>query len=756
MAEHRPTDTLLELMRQALARAPQGLAPRQLLAHLASLGEDISRPTLNRLLVQGLEQGLWATQGQGRSVVYLPIQPASSLIPSSDPTSMENTDRTSEPVATSSNKSAGKGKRARKAASSKAPAKPANIYDRVQSVIWGVADTLRDKTGLQVEAYQPVTLAIMILKRNMDIQSEQLAAGGRLAQILEDELPLLDIGVRSGEEVALRLNAVNRFWNPEKLRGNAFGLPLMSWADLSEFETQRNKAIQEAARRGEHIPNGAPVKLVLRANPEGRDSPETALFTYTTTATDLKSFIVEIIEALDINFYEAFAAIGIHGVMASHNEHSATLPNDVLLEICSRPGGFRDFVLDLKSVPNDVFSDAYMNLLERFAEASGKRGGEYFTPTKLVDAAIDFTDMDEILEELANDPSWIISVADPTSGSNTFLIRFYDKVRAAAQAKGMELPGPERFAFYAQELKNTQVGLGIFNMGYHGLADRLNLTEEEIRQGGRAPGQGGLVSRVLGNTITDYVPKLGKQAGKIDFAFGNPPYGLDDYGIAYATQAQGDGLDLRWINGGGVPTRSEGEWAFIHTFSHLLSENGKWGRATIILPMGVLFRDGGAEFRRVLIERDWLEGVIATPNNQFLTTSIPVCIMILNKNKKPESRGGVFFINATEDFTKVGKFNEWDHTKAVKAWRERSEIAGYCGFVSSDRLAKAPGYSLAVNRWFAPIREKKLLDPRQMATDVSKVRHSLDTRGRWLDGLLSQAAQLWTPPSEESVPQEDK
>ena len=83
MAEHRPTDTLLELLRQALADATNGLAPRQLLAHLVELGEDSSRPTLNRLLTQGVDPGLWSPQGQGRAVVYVLGQVAPDSLPSS-------------------------------------------------------------------------------------------------------------------------------------------------------------------------------------------------------------------------------------------------------------------------------------------------------------------------------------------------------------------------------------------------------------------------------------------------------------------------------------------------------------------------------------------------------------------------------------------------------------------------------------------------------------------------------------------------
>ena len=737
MAEHRPTETLLELLRQALADAPAGLAPRQLLTHLASLGEDVSRPTLNRLLLVGVEQGLWSSQGQGRAVMYVLGQVAPDS-PSTS-TTQESPDMNSD-LSVSASES--KPKAGRKAAT-KPAAKPMSTYDQIRTVVWGVADTLRDKTGLQVEAYQPATLALLILKRNLDTQAEMLREGGAMHAILSEEAPMVSMGLRSGQDVARKLNALNRFWGPEFMDGDRFGLPVMTWADLREFETNRNEALKRLALEGKDSSEGTPVSLVLRANPEGHNTPETALFTYTTSARDLKAFVMEIVDSLVVELREAFGAIGTHAVLDSQNEHSANLENGVLRDICNQKGGFSDFNLGTQAVPTDVFSDVYMDLLGRFGEASGKRGGEYFTPTSLVENVIRFQDLEEVARVLSDNPSEMIRVADPTAGSNTFLIKFYEMVLQTAERLGIRKPDPSQFAFYAQELKNTQVGLGVFNMSYHGLAERLNLTESEIEQGGRKPGTPGLIRRVLGNSISEYVEKIGLQAGKIDFGFGNPPYGVDDYGIAYAADAPD--TDKRWMTAGGVPTRSEGEWAFKSIFTNLLRLYDRWGRSGVVMPLGVLFRDGGANFRRQLIENDWIEGIVATPSNQFLTTSIPVCIVMLNKNKKPEHRDGVFFVNATEDFTKVGKFNHWDVEKSLEAWRGRSEIPGYSGFVSKDKLLKAPGCSLAVNRWFSPIREKQVSDPRKMAQDVAQVRERLAVRGAWMERVFEQANTLWKP-----------
>lgn len=725
MAEHRPTDTLLALIGENLGQNPDGLAPKNLLDLLNQQGEDISRPTLNRLLVQGVEQNLWSPQGAGRSTLYILGRAAPT--PSSQDIPMTADSKTTPKKGTTKAKS-------KKAAE---PVKLQNIQSQIQSVVWWVADTLRDKTGLGVEAYQPVTLALMALKRNLDIQAEQLRSGV-LADALATEIPLMKGGLREASDVARNLNNQNGFWDPTVLSGDRFGLPFMTWADFANFK--------DSDKQGERA---EPYTMVLRSNPEGHQTPETALFTYTTRAPDLKALILEIIDSLVPDLREAFGAIGIHNVLGSQSKHAATLSNSVLRDICTQTGDgntrrLTDFDLGMTAISTDLFSDTYMDLLGRFAEDSGKKGGEFFTPTPLVENALKFLPIDEISQNLSKNPSHVLRVGDPTAGSNTFLVKFHEAITAALSKQGLKDVEARQFAFFAQELKNTQVGLGVFNMFYHGLAKRLNPTETELHLG-RRPEQGGIVARINGNSISEYTPKIGEQSGKLDVVVANPPYGTDDYGVVYANSARNHDGDRRWT--AGVPTRSEGEWSFIQTITDLLSPSGV---AVIVLPLGVLFRDGGKDFRQWLIEKDWLEGIIAAPSNQFLTTSIPVCLMVLNKNKKKENKGGVYFINASNDFTKVGKFNQWNEERAVNAWKTREEIPHYSGFVEAERLRKA-NYTLSVNRFFAPPQEKIQYDPNQLLADIQKIEEESKARVEWLNDVFKQASRIWVKPESDTT-----
>lgn len=728
MAEHRPHLTLLSLIEQALLASPQGLPPRAILDILQEKGETISRPSLNRLLSQGVEKGVWSPVGEGRSVMY---------IPGTTPTSSLST-ATEQPMS-----------KTNKSQSSTIAEAPQNIRTQIRSVVWAIADTLRDKTQLQVESYQPVTLALMELKRKFDIQREELAEGGRFWRALVTEVPLVEAGFRDAKDVASRLNNELGFWSPSLLQGERFGLPLMTWEDFVNFKDSSKSGVREEG-----------YTMVLRANPPGHQTPETALWTYTTHATDLKALMLEIIDSLTPDLKEMFGGMGAHNVFGPRSVHSATLSNTNLRDLCTAEGdgksrkfGLANFDLGLHNISSDVFADTYMDLLGRFAEDGGKKGGEYFTPPELVKNVLLFSPVEEFAQQLSDNPNLVIRLGDPTSGSNTFLVKGYQAITACAEEKGMRIPSVNQFAFYSQELKSTQAALGIGNMSHYGLVSRLNPTEAEIHMG-RSRDQGGIFSRINANVITEYVPKIGQQSGKLDWVLANPPYGTDDYGIVYATAARNSQEDRRWV--AGVPTRSEGEWAFIQTIVDLLNPNG---RATIVVPLGALFREGGQVFRQWLIEKDWVEAVISTPSNQFLTTSIPVALLLLNKNKK-KGKDGVYFINASNDFTKRGKFNHWDVEKSLAAWKGREEIAHYSGFVSTDRLKKNK-YSLAVNRYFAPPTEKTEYSPRDLNDDLLTIMRQSSVRTRWLfgengdGGVFGQAQKAWEAARSASAESDD-
>ncbi|TFC50856.1 SAM-dependent DNA methyltransferase [Cryobacterium sp. TMT2-17-1] len=262
--------------------------------------------------------------------------------------------------------------------------------------------------------------------------------------------------------------------------------------------------------------------------------------------------------------------------------------------------------LDPAHVSGDMLGSAYEYLLREFAEASGKKAGEFFTPRHVVRLLV------KILDPQPGD-----SVCDPACGSAGMLV---ETVEAVKEAGG----NPRSLFLYGQEQNLTTAGIARMNLYLHGLEDF------EIKRG---------------DTFRE--PKLLDAAGKLrkfDVVIANPPFSLDSWPSDKWAKDH-----FKRALGGIVPPAKNGDWAWIQ---HMLSvmKDGT-GRVGVIMPHGVLFRGGReAEMRQWVVEKNRLEAVIGLPNNLFYSTSIPVCLLIFRASKPEERDGKVLFIDARAKF----------------------------------------------------------------------------------------------------------
>ena len=99
----------------------------------------------------------------------------------------------------------------------------------------------------------------------------------------------------------------------------------------------------------------------------------------------------------------------------------------------------------------------------------------------------------------------------------------------------------------------------------------------------------------------------------------------------------------------------------------------------IVLPHGVLFRGGTeGEIRKRLLDRSLIDTVIGLPEKLFTNTGIPVCVIILKKNRDLDAP--VLMIDASKEFAKEGRQNmlrEKDIAKIVDTYVERRIELGY-------------------------------------------------------------------------------
>lgn len=493
---------------------------------------------------------------------------------------------------------------------------------------------------------------------------------------------LVEIGASTEEQALADINAKSyRFYDSVKVKSDNLqqSVALISWQDLMGYEDNPN---------GEEKQVGKGIK-----------GSEVLAFgqVYKTKAKNFVELMFEIIDSFNPVMKHVFNTFEYRQLILQKN----IVPFEEFYKTCHAELSKYEF--NMENISTDMFSDIYMDLMGRFASDAGKKGGEFFTPTPLVKNAWQFIDIKDYARKLISGEKTSISIGDPTAGSNTFLIYGYDLIMAECENLQPGKVSKEVFSFYGQELKAFQYCLGLINMIFH-------------------------------NTIDDYFNGIGKMRGQLDIVVANPPYGTKNYGIEYADANKS--TDDRWKFG--VPKKQEGEYAFLMTIYDLLNKQGK---SVIVLPLGTLFRDGAKEIRKHLLQEDVIEGLVTLPANMFLTTSIPVVLWILNKNKKEADKGKVFMVNASKDFKKVGKFNEWQQDKAIKNYLERIEEVDYSGYADFDTLEKNK-FNLSIQRYYSKEKEKEIVDIVSLEKEIIELESNLVTKKAQMNSLISQVLLL--------------
>jgi type I restriction enzyme M protein len=161
----------------------------------------------------------------------------------------------------------------------------------------------------------------------------------------------------------------------------------------------------------------------------------------------------------------------------------------------------------------------------------------------------------------------------------------------------------------------------------------------------------------------------------------------------------------------GIPPKKNGDFAFL---LHMLTCLKSTGKAAINLPHGVLFRGNvEADIRREIVRRGYIKGVIGLPANLFYGTSIPACIIVLDK-ENAAARKGIFMIDASKGFIKDGNKNRLraqDIHKIVDTFTRLAEIPGYSGMVSLAEISDPKNdFNLNLPRYIDSTEREDLQD----------------------------------------------
>ena len=315
-------------------------------------------------------------------------------------------------------------------------------------------------------------------------------------------------------------------------------------------------------------------------------------------------------------------------------EHIAKLEKaDRLYLVVSR---FCDIDLHPDVVPNIEMGHIFEELIRKFNEASNEEAGDHFTPREVIRLMVNL----------------IFAPDNDTLTTKGILKTLYDP---ACGTGGMLSVAEE----YVREL-NPDATLEVFGQDYNDQSFAVCGSDMMIK------GQS-LDNIRFGDSFTDdHMP--GK---KFDYMLANPPFGVEWKPQADTIKKEHDEQGFGGRFGAGLPRINDGSFLFLQ---HMISkmkpacrdESGagrgpKEGgtRLAIVFNGSPLFTgsagSGESEIRRWIIESDWLEAIVALPDQMFYNTGISTYLWIVTNRKERRRKGKIQLIDATGYFQKMRK-----------------------------------------------------------------------------------------------------
>jgi len=316
---------------------------------------------------------------------------------------------------------------------------------------------------------------------------------------------------------------------------------------------------------------------------------------------------------------------------------------------------------DHESRSKDILGRVYEYFLGQFADAEGKKGGQFYTPRSIVGLLI------EMLEPYKG------RVFDPCCGSGGMFVQSEKFIQAHGGHIG-------DISVFGQESNQTTWRLCKMNLAIRGIDANIGWNNE---------------GSFLNNLHKDL---------KADFVIANPPFNDSDW--------QGEQLrdDVRWKYG--VPPVGNANFAWVQHFIHHLAPGGIAG---FVLANGSMSSNtsGEGEIRKNIIEADIVDCMVALPSQLFYNTMIPACLWFIARNKKNhkfrDRHGEVLFIDARNMGTMVDRrhreLTDEDIARIAgtyHAWRSKDgkykDEAGFCKSAQLDEIRKH-GHILTPGRY---------------------------------------------------------
>ena len=279
----------------------------------------------------------------------------------------------------------------------------------------------------------------------------------------------------------------------------------------------------------------------------------------------------------------------------------------------------------------DLLGRTYEYCIAQFAAKEGASGGEFYTPSSVVNLLV------SILKPFEN-----CRVYDPCCGSGGMFVQSEKFLEAHGGRRG-------HLSVYGQEANADTWKMAKINMAIRGIDADF----------------GPYHGDTFGN---DLHPNL-----KADFILANPPFNYHPWGQENLLN------DRRWRYG--IPPSSNANFAWIQHMLFHLAPRGKIG---VVLANGALSAGSvEGEIRKKIILDDKVECIVALPDQLFYTTPIPVSLWFFSNNKK--NKGKILFVDAR----KMGHYADRTHRELSE--KEIKSIADLFDLYEKNELSDVKG-----------------------------------------------------------------
>ena len=294
---------------------------------------------------------------------------------------------------------------------------------------------------------------------------------------------------------------------------------------------------------------------------------------------------------------------------------------NLLFEVVKK---FAQMDLAPSKIDNIQMGYIFEELIRVGAEQSNEEAGEHFTPREVIKLMVNLLLSPE--EDLRK--SHVVkTIYDPACGTGGML--------SVAEHHIRELNSQAQPHLYGQDLNDEAWAVCRSDMLIKG-EDAENIKS--------------------GCTFTsDGFPK-----NKFDYMLANPPFGVEWKQQSKAINDEHDSLGYDGRFGAGLPRINDGSLLFLqHMISKMRSPQDGGSRIAIVFNGSPLFTgdagSGESEIRRWIIENDWLEAIVALPDQLFYNTGISTYVWILTNRKEKRRKGKIQLIDAREFFVKMRK-----------------------------------------------------------------------------------------------------